>query len=83
MRDPKIIDDLVQKLSQLLPPQAQALKQDLQHNIRSVVSSTFAKMDLVTREEFDVQAGVLATTRAKLDRLEREIQLLQDKLDKN
>lgn len=51
----------------------QSPAKDLEKNIRSLVNQGFQKMDLVTREEFDLQAQVLAKTRAKLEALEAKI----------
>ena len=78
MKDPKFIDELVEKLSNILPEGMQALGEDLRSNFKQVLMSHFEKMDLVTREEFDVQKGVLAKTRAKLDALERELRALEE-----
>jgi hypothetical protein len=80
MLDRDFIDNIVNRLSAAVPPSLQAVKQDLERNFRSVLQSTFAKLDLVTREEFDVQAGVLAKTRAKLEALEKQITDLEAQL---
>lgn len=55
----------------------QSPAKDLEKNIRSLVNQGFQKMDLVTREEFDLQAQVLAKTRAKLEALEAKIAELE------
>lgn len=55
----------------------QSPAKDLEKNIRSLVSQGFQKMDLVTREEFELQAQVLAKTRAKLEELEAKIAQLE------
>jgi BMFP domain-containing protein YqiC len=80
MLDRDFIDNIVKRLADAVPPGLQAVKADLERNFRSVLQSTFAKLDLVTREEFDVQAGVLAKTRAKLEALEQQIAELEAKL---
>ena len=80
MLDRDFIDNIVKRLTDAVPPGLQAIKQDLERNFRSVLQSTFAKLDLVTREEFDVQTGVLAKTRAKLDALEKQIAELEAQL---
>jgi BMFP domain-containing protein YqiC len=49
-------------------------------NFHAMLQAAFAKMDLVTREEFDVQQGVLARTRAKLEALEREVAELEERV---
>jgi ubiquinone biosynthesis accessory factor UbiK len=72
--DPKLLNDLAQKIANLLPADLTALKQDLEKNIRALLQGTFQKLDLVTREEFDVQTAVLARTREKLEALEKRLQ---------
>jgi BMFP domain-containing protein YqiC len=72
--DPNILNELARKISNLLPGDVVALKQDLEKNIRALLQSTFQKLDLVTREEFDVQTAVLARTREKLEALEKRLQ---------
>jgi ubiquinone biosynthesis accessory factor UbiK len=77
MLDPNFIDDVVKRLSAAVPSGLQTLRTDLERNFRAVLQATFAKFDLVTREEFDAQAGVLAKTRAKLEALERQVAELE------
>ncbi len=77
MIDPNFVEDMVKRLSEAVPPALQAIKSDLERNIRAVLQSAFAKLDLVTREEFDAQVGVLAKTRAKLEALEKQISSLE------
>jgi len=67
---PTQLDDLAQRLSESLPKGLQALQVDINRNLRTSLEGGLAKLDLVTREEFDVQAAVLARTREKLERLE-------------
>jgi hypothetical protein len=50
---------------------------DLQKNLKALLTQQFARMDLVTRDEFDVQSQVLARTREKLERLERRLAQLE------
>ncbi len=71
MKKSGVLDELVGKLGQVLPAGAVELKEDFEKNARAAVQSTLAKMDLVTREEFDIQAALLQRTREKLDRLEK------------
>ena len=70
----KFIEDITSKLSALL---AQSPAKDFEKNSRAMLTSMFAKMDLVTREEFDVQAQVLLRTRQKLDELEAKLTALE------
>jgi BMFP domain-containing protein YqiC len=78
--DPKILNDLALKISNLLPSDLAVLKQDLEKSVRVLLQSTFQKLDLVTREEFDVQTAVLARTREKLEALERRLQEWETKI---
>lgn len=82
MLDPKHLDDLTQRLSSLIPQGVKNMQSDIENNIRAVLQSAFAKMDLVTREEFDVQSAVLARTRAKLEALEKQVSALEQQLKK-
>ena len=71
------LDDLARRLSGLVPPGMREGREDLQQNFKSVLQSGLARLDLVTREEFDVQRAVLLRTREKLEALEREVQALE------
>lgn len=73
------IDNLVQRLSDSLPSGLRHLHEDLEKNFRAVLQDSFAKMNLVTREEFDVQRAVLARTREKLEAIEKQIAELEEK----
>ena len=75
--DPRFLEDLAKRLSEAMPPQLAALKSDVEANFRSVLQSGLAKLELVTRQEFDVQAGVLARTREKLTALEGRLAALE------
>ena len=71
------LDDLARRLSGLVPPGLREGRDELQQNFKSVLQSGLARLDLVTREEFDVQRAVLLRTREKLETLEREVQALE------
>ena len=77
MLDPKLFDDLARRLANALPTGVKELQEDVEKNLRSVLQVSLSKLDLVTREEFDVQARVLARTREKLDKLEKTITALE------
>ncbi len=83
MMDTKVIDDLSKRLGEILPPGVSVLKEDMEKNIRSVLSAAFSKMDLVSREEFEVQSKVLHRTREKLEALEKQLAELEAKLQHN
>ena len=76
MIDAKHINELVKNFMQALPPGLKTVPKELEGNIRVALTAAFAKMDLVTREEFDVQAGVLKRTREKLMELEQRLATL-------
>ena len=67
------IDSLARRLAASLPQSLKAVREDVEANFRSVLKSSLARMDLVTREEFEVQQLVLARTREKLDALEQRL----------
>ncbi|HST45234.1 MAG TPA: accessory factor UbiK family protein [Luteimonas sp.] len=80
------IDDLARRLSTLVPPglrgeAAQDLREELQENFKSVLQSGLSKLDLVTREEFDVQRAVLLRTREKLEALQQVVAALEARGD--
>ena len=72
------LDELARRLSSLVPPAmrgaaAEGLREELQQNFKAVLQAGLAKLDLVTREEFEVQRAVLLRTRQKLDELQRAV----------
>ncbi|MEY6434045.1 accessory factor UbiK family protein [Thioalkalicoccus limnaeus] len=77
MLDPKQLDDLVQRLASNLPKGLQLLHEDINKNLRASLEAGLARLDLVTRAEFDVQAAVLTRTRAKLTALEARVAELE------
>jgi BMFP domain-containing protein YqiC len=80
MLDPKFIDELTRRLSGAMPASAKTLQEDMEKNLRAAMQSVFARMDLVTREEFDVQSKVLARSHAKIDELEKQVAALEAQL---
>ncbi len=80
MFDPKVLDDLAHKLSVAIPPGLQHLREDLERNFRAILQNAFSQMNLVSREEFEVQAALLKRTREKLEQLEKQIQELEQQL---
>ena len=73
MIDTKKIEEVVQSITNALPPGLVQMQADAEKNIRAALTSTFTKLDLVTREEFDVQTQVLHRTREKLEALEKRV----------
>jgi ubiquinone biosynthesis accessory factor UbiK len=74
MVNPRMFDELSAKIRDLI---ANSPARDIEKNVRAMLASTFARLDLVTREEFDVQSAVLARTREKLAELETKLAELE------
>ena len=73
MFDPKAIDDIANRLAGAIPPGLNNLKEDLEKTFHAILQGALGKLDLVTREEFEVQKMVLAKTRSKLEDLEKRV----------
>lgn len=71
------IDDLARRLSSLVPPGLREGREELQENFKSVLQAGLSRLDLVTREEFDVQRAVLLRTREKLEALQAQVAQLE------
>ena len=67
------IENLAEKLAAAVPEGLRSIREDLEHNFRAVLRSSLSKLDLVTREEFEVQEAVLTRTREKLEALEAKL----------
>lgn len=76
MLNHKVLDEINAKISQVL---AASPAGDVQKNVRATLQGLFAKLDLVTREEFEVQQAVLVRTREKLDKLAAQVAALEQK----
>ncbi|MCU7809702.1 MAG: accessory factor UbiK family protein [Candidatus Thiodiazotropha sp. (ex Notomyrtea botanica)] len=83
MIDPKLIDELSAHLSASMPTGFRALQEDFSKNFRASLEAGLVKLDLVTREEFDVQSAVLARTREKLTLLEQQVKAMEAQLKKD
>jgi len=79
MLNMKFIDDLARQISSSIPAGVKGLQQDVEKNLHSLLQGAFARLDLVTREEFDVQSKVLLRTREKLEALEKLVADLEQK----
>ena len=77
MINPTIIAKIGQQIASLMPEQAKATQQEVERNIQAILQSAFAKLELVTREEFDAQTAVLQRTREKLEQLEAQVAALE------
>ena len=74
----KSIEDLARRLAEAVPEGLRNVRKDLEESFQSVLKSGLGKLDLVTREEFEVQEAVLARTREKLEALEARLKDLED-----
>ena len=77
MINPAIIAKIGQQLASLMPEQAKATQQEVERNIHVVLQGAFARLDLVTRDEFDAQTAVLRRTREKVELLETAVSQLE------
>jgi len=77
MFDPKTLEDLASRLAGAIPPGLNNLKEDLEKSFHAILQGALSKLDLVTREEFEVQKAVLAKTRAKLEDLEKRVAAME------
>jgi BMFP domain-containing protein YqiC len=80
MRQNRLFDDINARIGQIF---AASPAKDIEKNVRAVLKSAFSRMDLVTREEFDVQAKVLERTREKLSALQARVAELEARLRKD
>jgi len=81
MIDLNHIDELARRLSGLVPPGLRESRDEMQQNFKSVLQAGLSKLDLVTREEFEVQRAVLLRTREKLEQLQRAVAELESQVD--
>lgn len=77
MIDKNKINEFVQNVINAMPQGLKNLPMDIQKNLRSAIQASFSKMDLVTRDEFDAQKGVLERTRKKVEILEKKVDELE------
>ncbi|MCD9088700.1 accessory factor UbiK family protein [Stenotrophomonas sp. SY1] len=83
MIDLNHIDELARRLSDLVPPGLRDSRDELQATFKGALQAGLAKLDLVTREEFEVQRAVLLRTREKLDALEQAVVALENRAPDN
>ena len=75
------IEEIARRLMDNLPPALRATQRDLESNFRAVLRASLGKLDLVTRDEFDVQSRVLERTRARLEALEARVKAMEGSAD--
>lgn len=77
MLDPKFFDDLSRRVAEGMPSGLQTLQNDFERNLRTALEGALRQLDLVTRDEFDIQQAVLQRTREKLEALEKRVTELE------
>lgn len=80
MFDPKSIDNIADRIASAIPPGLNNFKDDMEKNVHALLQSGLSKLDLVSREEFEVQKAVLAKTRSRLEELEKRVDELEKHL---
>lgn len=80
MFDSKQIDEITRRISAALPSGFRDVQDDMEKNLRAALQSALAKLELVTRDEFEVQSAVLQRTREKLEALEARVAELETQL---
>ena len=77
MIDLTIIDELAAKLTDALPPGAQQMREEVEDRFNDLLHKAFQKMELVTRDEFDIQVAVLERAMVKLESLQAQLESLE------
>jgi BMFP domain-containing protein YqiC len=80
MFDSKSLDNIAEQISKAIPPGFTHFKDDVEKNLHALLQSTLSKLDLVSREEFEVQKAVLAKTRSRLEALEKQLADLEQRV---
>ncbi len=73
MINPKNMNEIIQNVLDAMPAGLKNMPSEMQHNFRAALQGVFERLDLVTREEFDAERGVLLRTREKLEMLEKKV----------
>jgi len=80
MINPALIAKIGQQIASLMPEQAKATQQEVERSMHAILQGAFAKLDLVTRDEFDAQTAVLHRTREKVEQLEGLLAQLEQQI---
>ncbi len=80
MFDSKSIDNIADRIANAIPPGLHHFKDDMEKNVHALLQSALSKLDLVSREEFEVQKAVLAKTRSRLEELEKRVAELEQRV---
>ena len=78
MLDPKLFDDISRRVSEGMPRGFQSLQDDFERNLRAALEAALRRMNLVSREEFEIQQAVLQRTREKLEALQKRVDELEN-----
>jgi hypothetical protein len=81
MIDAKKIEQIAEQITNAIPPGVKNIADNVEEKIKTIIQSKLSQLDVVSREEFDVQTQVLARTRAKLDALEQEVLAIKQGLE--
>ena len=73
----KKVEQILSEVARIIPDDVQNIRQDIENNLRASLTASLARLDLVTREEFDVQTALLQRARAQLDRLEEKLAAME------
>ncbi len=76
------INELTQRISELLPDRLHSMPADIENSLHALLQDYLTKLNLVTREEFEIQSAVLQRSREKLDKLEKQLQQLEKSASK-
>jgi ubiquinone biosynthesis accessory factor UbiK len=77
MFEPQQLNDLAKRIAEAVPQDLVSIKGDLENNVKAILQASLGRMNLVTREEFEIQRKVLLKTREQLEVLETRIQTLE------
>lgn len=80
MLDQAHIEALVNQIFKVMPKDLVQMRSDFEKQFKASLSATFSKMDLVSREEFDIQSSLLQRTREKLEDIQKQIELLEQSM---
>lgn len=80
MLDPKKLEDIAKQISEAVPPGVRNMAEEAESRVKQILQVQLSRLDMVTREEFDVQTQVLIRTREKLEAMDARIAELENQL---
>lgn len=78
--DPKTLDEMTRRLVESLPPGLQGVQGEVEKNLRAALEGILSRLNMVNREEFDIQSAVLVRTRSRLEKLEQQVAILETQI---